>query len=79
VADELMNVAGVKASFVVFLEEDHVSISARSLGEMNVQLIMELLGGGGHFTMAATQLMDTTLPMAEARLRDAIDQYLEME
>ena len=55
-ADELLDVQGVKASFVMFPSEGKISISARSLGEVNVQVIMEAMGGGGHHTMAATQI-----------------------
>ena len=47
-ADEMLNIEGVKASFVVFKSGDSINISARSYGEINVQLIMEQLGGGGH-------------------------------
>ena len=54
-----------------------INISARSFGEINVQLIMESLGGGGHQTMAATQLRDLTLPEAEKMLQTAIDAYFE--
>ena len=51
-ADELLSIKGVAASFVLFPTGNTVNISARSLGDINVQLIMETLGGGGHFTMA---------------------------
>ena len=56
---------------------DIVNISARSFGKINVQLIMEKLGGGGHMTMAAAQLKDTTLFDAKRRLIDAINEYNE--
>lgn len=60
VADTLLNIANIKASFVISQREvGLVNISARSLGQMNVQLIMERLGGGGHLTNAATQLKCT--------------------
>lgn len=74
-ADELLNINGVKAGFVITLIPGGVNISARSFGEENVQLIMELLGGGGHSTMAATQIPDIGLEEAVAALRDAIDRY----
>ncbi|MCL2109283.1 MAG: DHH family phosphoesterase, partial [Oscillospiraceae bacterium] len=52
-ADEMLGISGVRASFVVFRsQQNEISISARSLGEMNVQLVMENIGGGGHHTMA---------------------------
>ncbi len=60
-ADELLGVEGVDASFVLYPAGDQVCISARSLGKVNVQVIMEQLGGGGHQIMAATQRTDCTL------------------
>lgn len=74
-ADELLNITGIKASFVMFESNDTVSISARSLGEMNVQVIMEALGGGGHQTMAACQLKGYTIPAAKNALCKAIDDF----
>ncbi len=74
-ADDLLNIEGVDASFVLFpVGEDGVSISARSYGRVNVQLIMEKLGGGGHQTMAAAQLKNTNLVSAEASLNQAISE-----
>lgn len=67
-ADELLGIQGVEASFVLFLEQNGVGISARSLGNVNVQLIMEKLGGGGHQTMAAAQIPDITLQEAKEKL-----------
>ncbi len=74
--DEMLNIEGVKASFVLYQHGQGVNISARSYGEVNVQLIMEELGGGGHQTMSACQLPDTDLIEAELRLQNAIDNYL---
>lgn len=79
VADELLSVSGVRSSYVLFEEDGKVSVSARSLGDMNVQWIMEKLGGGGHFTMAAAQLEDTHVPESIERLKAAIDEYMEMQ
>lgn len=76
-ADELLTVSDVDASFVLFETEGTANISARSMGKINVQLIMEALGGGGHQTMAASQLADTSLYDAESRLYAAIDAYFE--
>ena len=76
-ADELLSISGVDASFVIMHINDIVNISARSFGKINVQLIMEKLGGGGHMTMAAAQLKDTTLFDAKRRLIDAINEYNE--
>lgn len=76
-ADELLTVSDVSASFVLFETGTTANISARSMGKVNVQLIMEALGGGGHQTMAAVQLPDTELPDAEQMLKKAIDSYYE--
>ncbi|MEH6940869.1 DHH family phosphoesterase [Bacillus sp. JJ722] len=77
-ADTLLIMEGIGASFVVSKREDgKVSISARSLGEINVQIIMEMLSGGGHLTNAATQLEGITVDEAVAKLQLAIDEYLE--
>ncbi|MFB6466484.1 DHH family phosphoesterase [Cytobacillus sp. Hz8] len=77
-ADTLLTMDGVGASFVISARtENMVGISARSLGEINVQIIMESLGGGGHLSNAATQLMDLTVDEAETWLKKAIDDYLE--
>lgn len=75
-ADELLTINGIKASFVIFRTQDIVNISARSLGNVNVQLIMEAIGGGGHHTMAATQLENITMSDAKVKLLEAIDAYL---
>lgn len=77
-ADTLLTLSGVIASFVISKRADQtIGISARSLGDINVQLIMERLGGGGHLTNAAAQLSDITIEEAEQQLRAAIDDYLE--
>ena len=76
-ADELLTVSDVDASFVLFETDTTANISARSMGKINVQLIMEALGGGGHQTMAAVQLADTTLGEAREKLMQAIDEYFE--
>ncbi|PLT29522.1 DHH family phosphoesterase [Peribacillus deserti] len=77
-ADTLLTMDGVIASFVISRrDEDTIGISARSLGDVNVQIIMEALDGGGHLTNAATQIADATIDDAEARLIQAIDEYLE--
>lgn len=77
VADELLNIKGIKASFVFSQVEDYIYISARALGEINVQRIMELLGGGGHLGIAGAQLKETTLENGKEQLKDAIKQYIE--
>ncbi|MBO4383354.1 MAG: DHH family phosphoesterase, partial [Clostridia bacterium] len=79
VADELLSVSGVKSSYVLIEEDGSVFVSARSLGDMNVQWIMEQLGGGGHFTMAAAQRTESHVPETIEALKKAIDAYLEMQ
>ncbi len=75
-ADEMLNIENVKASFVLSgIGDDVVQISARSLGEENVQLIMENLGGGGHSTMAAAQIKNADINIAKNMLLKAIDNY----
>ena len=77
-ADELLNIDGVDASFVMYDYGGEISISARSLGKINVQLIMEKMGGGGHQTMAGTQLKGETLENTAHMLEKAIDEYYDM-
>ena len=75
-ADELLGVSGVDASFVLFrIGNDEISVSCRSLGAINVQLIAEELGGGGHQTMAGAQFTGINMDEALERLKKAIDQY----
>ncbi|MCM3570717.1 DHH family phosphoesterase [Neobacillus mesonae] len=77
-ADTLLSMDGVSASFVIAKRSDEViGISARSLGNVNVQVIMESLKGGGHLTNAATQLTGLTIEETEAELKQAIDEYFE--
>lgn len=76
-ADEMLNIDGVKASFVIYeLGNNKYQISARSLGEENVQLIMEGLGGGGHSTMAAAQIDAQEIAQVESMLLEQINEYL---
>jgi len=77
-ADELLNITDVDASFVLFKTGNTVNISARSLGAVNVQVIMEQLGGGGHQTMAATQLDNTTIKEAAEALAAVIDETVNV-
>ena len=77
-ADEMLNIENVKASFVLFRLGNAYNISARSYGEVNVQLVMEALGGGGHQTMAACQLGEIKFDEAKQKLKQAIDQVLDI-
>lgn len=78
-ADELLNISGVDASFVMFEYNGEVDFCARSMGEMNVQIIMEQLGGGGHQTMAGAQIPGMQLEDARQKLLEAIDRYEKMQ
>lgn len=73
----MLNIEGVKASFVLYRSGNDVNISARSFSEINVQLIMESLGGGGHQAMSACQLADTDFDSALSALKTAIDRYIK--
>ena len=77
-ADEMMNIGNIQASFVLTLSKGRVHISARSYGDVSVQLIMEKLNGGGHRTMAATQI-DSTIEEAKELLKKAISEYEQEE
>lgn len=75
-ADDLLSIQDTYASFVISRIDSHtVNISARSFGKINVQLVMEALGGGGHQTMAATQLKDVSLQEAKDRLTEVLRGY----
>ena len=79
-ADELLNITGVSASAVLCpMEEGGVAISARSIGDVNVQVLLEQLGGGGNKSAAGAQIRDITLRDAVNRLCAAIDEYMATE
>ena len=75
-ADDLLNIAGIEASFVLAKVGNKIIISGRSLESVNVQVILEKLGGGGHITIAGAQLENSGLAAAEAKLKFAIDEVL---
>lgn len=77
-ADELLNISGITASFVLYPDGDHVHISGRSIGEANVQMILEPLGGGGNAATAGAQIEGGSVKEVLDRLVDAIDQYYEV-
>lgn len=80
VADQLLNIKGVEASFVIAkIDEETAAVSARSKGVMNVQIIMEKMQGGGHFTAAALQRKETSVDAIEKELQETIDAYLKEE
>ena len=76
-ADELLNIVGIKASFVLTEYQEKIYISSRSIDEVNVQLIMERLGGGGHLNVAGAQLSGYTLNEAKRAVCDVLDKMLE--
>ena len=76
-ADELLTLKGIRASFVLYPKDQGVYISARSLGEVNVQVIVEALGGGGNSTTAGGQLNVPDIAVARTALLRAIDEYFE--
>lgn len=76
-ADKLLTVRNVNAAFALILIDDTVHISARSNGTVNVQLILEKIGGGGHFDMAGVAIKESTLEVAEEMLKKAIDEHFE--
>lgn len=71
-ADELLDIQGVKASFVIYWDNDMVNVSARSMGDVNVQLLMEKLGGGGHQTMAGVQIKNVSLEQIREKIIEMI-------
>lgn len=76
-ADELLTIKGITASFIMAKQGSDVIVSGRSLGEINVQIILEKLGGGGHLTVAGARINNSTLKEAEAMVTEAIRQYQE--
>jgi len=76
-ANELLNIVGIKASFVLTEYNEKIYISSRSIDEINVQLIMERLGGGGHLNVAGAQLKDCTVEEAKRRIQQTLDLMLE--
>ena len=75
-ANELLNIIGVKASFVLTEYNQVVYVSARSIDEINVQIIMEKMGGGGHMTIAGAQL-NVSVEEAKAQLKETLDKMQE--
>lgn len=76
-ADELLNITDVDASFVIFEQNSCINVNARSMGGMNVQVIMEELGGGGHQTMAGAQIPNAKIDGVKRLLIKAIDEYYQ--
>ena len=76
-ANELLNIKGVKASFVCTEYQNEIYISARSIDEVNVQVITEKMGGGGHMNMAGCQMTDMTVDQAIEAIKGTLDDMID--
>lgn len=76
-ADDMLNIEDIRASFVIYKDGDSIGISGRSFGDINVQLILEQLGGGGHLTIAGAQLKNSTIEQAKKQLAQVVVSYME--
>ena len=74
-ADELLNIANIDTAFVLAQHDGNCIISGRSTGELNVQVILEKLGGGGHFSVAGAQIKDATTETVKMMLLDTLKSY----
>ncbi|MGL5353683.1 MAG: DHH family phosphoesterase [Clostridium sp.] len=77
-ADELLSISGIKVSFVLAKINDDIIVSGRSLGDINVQIILESIGGGGHMNMAGAKMINTTMESAVAQLKEVITKKLRI-
>ena len=76
-ANELLNISGIKASFVLTEHNGKIYVSARSMGDISVQLVMEQLGGGGHLDTAGAQLENVSLSEAKELIKGTVLKMLE--
>ena len=76
-ANELLNIKGIRGSFVLSDYQNKIFISARSIDEMNVQIVMERMGGGGHMNIAGCQLQGETIESATELLKDTLTAMIE--
>ena len=76
-ADELLTISDISVSFVIGKVKDKVYISGRSIGDINVQIILEKMGGGGHSTVAGAQIENVSIAEAKEQLKAAINEYFE--
>ena len=76
-ANDLLDISGIKASFVITPYEDKIYVSARSIDEVNVQLVMEKLGGGGHISIAGAQFTDCTIDQAINKIKLTLDNMIK--
>lgn len=77
-ADELLNISGISVSFVLGEVNDDIYISGRSVGDVNVQIVLEALGGGGHMNIAGAKIANSTIEEAIDQLKDAMKKYLRI-
>ena len=78
-ADELLNIAGINTSFVLYPDGERVVVSARSINDTNVQVILEALGGGGNASAAGAQIANQTLGQVTESLMAALDRYFKTD
>ena len=76
-ADELLTIGNITASFVIGNNGEKITISGRSIGDINVQVILEKLGGGGHLTLAGAQIQGNSIEEVEQDLMKKIDEYFD--
>ena len=76
-ANELLNIVGIKASFVLTEYQGKIYVSSRSIDEINVQLIMERLGGGGHLNVAGAQLTNCSVLQAKHTIEETLDEMIK--
>ena len=76
-ANELLNIVGIKASFVLTEYQHKIYVSSRSIDEIDVQLIMERLGGGGHLNVAGAQIENSTVEQVRKRIEDILEIMIE--
>ena len=76
-SNELLNIVGIKASFVETVYNGKIYVSARSIDEIDVQLIMERLGGGGHLNVAGAQISDASADEVKQRIKDILDAMIQ--
>lgn len=76
-ADMLLGIEGVRVSFVLFIQEDGIGVSARSNGELNVQVIMEQLGGGGHQSVAGAKIKNADINGVKTKIIEIVDSYIK--
>lgn len=74
-ADEILTISGIMASFVIYKLDGKIGISGRSIGDINVQVLLEKLGGGGHATVAGAQVSNSTVKKVKAQLIEVLDEY----